>query len=232
MKVLGIAIGILITILVTAFYAVFRNELPEEETGGDKPKSFTFFDVGANTRLTESLRETLRARLGSDAIETWTTINLEILHKGFIKKYLPEINDLNSRLNGDAGQRIEHNTIKLRYRYIPRENYPFDYVELLFSGYSQKPLYCKIRAEEEGRDIVDVLEKKYGKPGRINGEDKKQFSLIWRYKGDLLVYANTPDRFGNPAYRIIIYYVDNIREMLQRENKKEKGADEDLNKAF
>jgi ABC-type antimicrobial peptide transport system permease subunit len=139
-KMIAVAVGIMIVIIITAAYVVFKDNLPETDENGDKPVSFTFFDVGANTPLTESLRETLRDRLGSDAIETQTTVNLEILYKDFIREYLPEIYKLHRLLNGDAGQRIEYNTIKLRYRYIPRENYPFDYVEFLFSNYSQKPI--------------------------------------------------------------------------------------------
>ncbi len=230
-KMLAVAVGIFIVIVATAFYAVFRNELPEKDETGGKPRSFTFFDVGANTRVTETLRETLRDRLGSDAIETWTTVNLEILYKNFIQEYLPEIYKLNRQLNGDAGQRIEHNTIKLRYRYIPQGNYPFDYAELLFSNYSQKPLYCEIWSKKEGKGIMDVLKKKYDNPGRIDMDGEQKFSLIWQYKGDILVYSNTPDRFGNPGYHIIIYYVDNIEQLLQRE-KTEKQKETEMGGAI
>jgi hypothetical protein len=230
---IAVAVGIMIVIIITAAYVVFKDNLPETDENGDKPVSFTFFDVGANTPLTESLRETLRDRLGSDAIETQTTVNLEILYKDFIREYLPEIYKLNRLLNGDAGQRIEYNTIKLRYRYIPQENYPFDYVEFLFSNYSQKPIYCKIQSKKEGKAIIDVLKKKYGAPRRIEMDGKHRYSLIWQYKGDILVYASTPDRFGNPGYQIMIYYVDNIKELLINDKAmKKKQLKDTIEKVF
>jgi len=100
----------------------------------------TFFDVGANTVFSNALRDRLRKNLGPDAIAYRNTIDLEFNTKGFLQRQFPILHDLNQRLNTPAGERVEHDTVKLMYRYAVKENLPFSYVELVFSNNSGKPL--------------------------------------------------------------------------------------------
>ena len=113
-------------------------------------ESFTFFDLGVDSELTDNIRDELRDKLGSDAIERRSPLDLTINYKGFIQQYFKELDELNKRLNFPPGERVEHNTIKLRYRYAQRKKVPFKYVELVFSGYTEKPLLFKISSRKEG----------------------------------------------------------------------------------
>ena len=64
-----------------------------------KPESFTFFELGTNTKLTEHIRKDLGKKLGRDAIERRSILDLNTNYAGFIKKYLPKINELNRKIN-------------------------------------------------------------------------------------------------------------------------------------
>ncbi len=220
------------------FHVVFKDDEFENISSSDanSESSFTFFGVGANTRYNEDLRGELRKSLGSDAIETRTTIRLEILYAGFIRQYFPEIYRLNQKLNENTRQRIEHNTTRLTYRYLPGRIKAFDYVELLFSNYSQKPLYCKIRIKNDASSVLEVLKSRYEEPEKIDWGKSEEFSLFWRKEGDLMVFSKALDKIGNPEFQIMIYYAGNIEQLIEEEKKQkeiqERRARDAIRKVF
>ncbi len=67
------------------------------------PESFTFFDLGINSRLNKKVRQELGNKLGRDAIEHRSIMDLEINYKGFLQKYFPGLNELNQKLNFPPG---------------------------------------------------------------------------------------------------------------------------------
>jgi hypothetical protein len=180
--------------------------------------SFTFFDLGKNSRLSKSIRNDLRQRLGRDAIEGRGIIDLEINYYGFLDQYFSSLNELNRQLNTPPGERIEHNIVKLMYRYARKANLPFDYVELLFSNYSQHPLLFRINFKKDEANIVQALKSKYGDPRRIDWKNKGGQSMYWDKNNDILVVSLVPDQFGNPEYQISIFFVENIKALLKTEN--------------
>jgi hypothetical protein len=121
-----------------------------------KPESFAFFELGTNTKLTEDIRKDLGKKLGRDAIERRSILDLNTNYAGFIRKYLPKINELNRKINSPPGERVEHNTVKLMYRYAQRINVPFDYVELVFSEFTKTPLLFKINFQIDD-DLISVM---------------------------------------------------------------------------
>ena len=180
--------------------------------------SFTFFDLGKNSRLSKSIRNDLRQRLGRDAIEGRGIIDLEINYYGFLDQYFSSLNELNRQLNSPPGERIEHNIVKLMYRYARKENLPFDYVELLFSNYSQLPLLFRINFKKDEANIVQTLKSKYDDPRLIDWKNKGGQSMYWDKNNDILVVSLVPDQFGNPEYQISIFFVENIKALLKTEN--------------
>lgn len=185
--------------------------------------SFTFFDLGKNSRLSKSIRNDLRQRLGRDAIEGRGIIDLEINYYGFLDQYFSSLNELNRQLNTPPGERIEHNIVKLMYRYARKANLPFDYVELLFSNYSQHPLLFRINFKKDEANIVQALKSKYDDPRLIDWKNKGGQSMYWDKNNDILVVSLVPDQFGNPEYQISIFFVENIKALLKTESaEKEK----------
>ena len=223
---------ILFILLLSSSYVLFRQEIPKSGTEGDfnPENAFTFFGVGPNTEISRSLRDELRNNLGSDAIETRTTINLEILYPGFIREYFPDIHQLNNRLNENARQRVEHNTIKITFRYIPDKIKSFNYVEMLFSNYSRKPLYCKIRAKNDGAEILELLKTRHGDPEKIEWGKPEEWSFYWKSHGDILIFSKKSDKFGNPEYFMMIYYVSNIEDLAQKEEEEKRDREEEAKK--
>lgn len=194
----------------------------KKEPAGDpgtaaRSESFTFFDLGKNSKLTEDIRDDLSQRLGRDAIEGRGIIDLEINYYGFLEQHLTSLHELNRELNSPAGERVEHNIVKLMYRYARKKNLPFDYVELIFSDYSQLPLLFKINFQKDEANIVQALKSKYGDPRLINWRNKGGQSMYWDKNNDILVVSLVPDQFGNPEYQIRIFFVENIKALLQTE---------------
>ena len=180
--------------------------------------SFTFFDLGKNSRLSKSIRNDLRQRLGREAIEGRGIIDLEINFYGFLEQYFSSLNELNRQLNSPTGERVEHNIVKLMYRYARKENLPFDYVELLFSNYSQLPLLFRINFKKDDANIVQALKSKYGDPRLIDWKNKGGQSMYWDKNIDILIVSLVPDQFGNPEYQIRIFFVENIEALLKTES--------------
>ena len=190
------------------------------------PESFTFFELGTNTKLTEHVRKDLGKKIGHDAIERRSTLDLDTNYEGFIKKHLPKINELNRKLNFPPGERVEHNTVKLMYRYAQRENAPFDYVELVFSEYTKTPLLFKINFQKDETGIVETLKTKYGPPQVIDWKEENGKSMVWRKNMDLLLVSLVPDQFGHHGYQIVIYFVQNLKQLIEIEKNELKKIEE------
>jgi hypothetical protein len=187
------------------------------------PESFTFFELGTNTKLTEDIRESLGKKLGRDAIERRSILDLNTNYAGFIKKYLPQLNELNRNLNFPPGERVEHDTVKLMYRYARKENAPFDYVELVFWELTKLPLLFKINFQLDEAGIVETLQTKYGPPQVIDWKEENGKSMVWRKNMDLLLVSEVPDQFGRHEYQIVIYFVQNLKQLIEIErNEREK----------
>ena len=200
-----------------------KKEPATEQRVQTQSDSFTFFDLGKNSKLSKSIRSDLRQRLGRDAIEGRGIIDLEINYYGFLEQYFSSLNELNRELNSPAGERIEHNIVKLMFRYARKENLPFDYVEFLFSNYSQLPLLFRINFQKDEANIVQTLKSKYGDPRLIDWKNKGGHSMYWDKDNDILIVSLVPDQFGNPEYQIRIFFVENIKALLATESaEKEK----------
>ena len=201
-----------------------KKDAAENKTVRVASDSFTFFDIGSRSTLSKSVRNDLTQRLGRDAIEHRSMIDLDINFYGFLKKYFPSLYELNHNLNFPPGERIEHNTVKLMYRYAYKENIPFDHVELVFSNYSQQPLLFRINFRKDEANVIETLKSKYGEPLRIDWKDKNGQSMYWEKNNDFLIVSLVPDQFGNPEYQIRIYFVENIKALLAAETAEKEKA--------
>ena len=153
----------------------------------------------------------------NDAIAKRSLLDLEINYPGFLQEYFPALQALNLQLNPPTRARVDHNILKLMYRYARKKNLPFDYVELIFSNYSQLPLLFKIDFKEDEANVVQTLKTKYGEPRLIDWKDNTGQSMYWRKNKDVLIVSLVPDQFGNPEYQIRIFFVENIQALLKQE---------------
>jgi hypothetical protein len=217
-----------IIFICTFLMACSDGQEPSQTGAGQdtSEESFTFFDLGAHTKLTGHIRKELEEKLGSDAIAHRNIIDLEINYRGFLKKYFPDLNRLNRRLNYPPGERVEHNTVKLMYRYARKKNVPFEYVELVFSDYTNKPLFFRIHFRKDDANIVETLKIKYGQPQVIDWKEENGSSMYWKKNMDYLVVSLVPDQFGNHEYQIVIYFVKNLINLVDTEQKAEVKREE------
>jgi hypothetical protein len=213
-----------------------NRESTETAPAAVKPESFTFFELGTNTKLTEQIRQDLGNKLGRDAIERRSILDLNTNYAGFIKKYLPKIDELNRKINSPPGERVEHNTVKLMYRYAQRENAPFDYVALVFWELTKTPLLFKINFKIDETGIVETLKTKYGPPQVIDWKEENGKSMVWRKNMDVLLVSEVPDQFGHHEYQIVIYFVQNLKQLIEIETdelkKREQQRAKSGEKAF
>jgi hypothetical protein len=220
---------ILLTVLGAVLIACSENSEQDNATAPAvvMPESFTFFELGSNSRLSKNVRKELSNKLGRDAIEQRSILDLETNYKGFLKTYFPGLNELNQKLNFPPGERVEHNTIKLMYRYALKKNVPFDYVELVFSQFSRAPLLFRVNFRDDEAGIVDALETKYGQPQVFSWQEESGQSMYWIRNDDVLIVSLVPDQFGNPTYQIIICFVKNLEQLIaaEREEQKEKSLE-------
>jgi len=217
-----ICIYVLIGLLSISISCGDNRESVETAPATVKSESFTFFELGTNTKLTDQIREDLGKKLGRDAIEGRGILDLNTNYAGFIKKYLPKINELNQKINFPTGERVEHNIVKLMYRYARRENTPFDYVALVFSGYTKTPLLFKINFKTDETGIVQTLKTKYGSPQIIEWKEENGKSMVWRKNMDVLLVSLVPNQFGRHEYQIVIYFVQNLKELIDIEKNEAK----------
>jgi len=221
-------IGLILVIVFVSYF--LKKETKETHLSNNEPKGFAFLNIGETTELSSDVRVQLRDTLGPDAIETWNTLNLSLNYKGFLKKYFPELYELNQKLNFPIGERVEHNTIQLTYRYARKKNAPFDYVKLVFSNQTKKPLFIFIKSKRAESEILDAITKKYGKAKTIYWDDKNGRSLYWEKNRSILVISISKDRYGHPEYQIAIYYVPSLEELVSTEQQKTKHRQEAIKK--
>jgi hypothetical protein len=224
-KILALWILFLIPSLPILISCNDKQEQAEKKPIPSDSVTFTFFDLGNTTTLSKQVREDLSKKLGRDAIERRSILNLEINFSGYLKKYFPELEALNQKLNFPPRERVDHNTVKLMYRYAQKKNVPFDYVELVFSYYTDTPVLFKINFKVDEAGIVDTLREKYGNPEVITWNEKNGKSMFWKKNSDFLIVSLVPDQFGKHDYQIVIYYTDNLEQLIETE-RKEKEAKE------
>ena len=215
-------ISLFTIIILLIFLSVSCGD--KEETGPPRPApehsdSFTFFDIGKNTIISGTVRESLNKTLGDDAIERRNILDLEINYKGFLKEYFADLDTLNKKLNSPLGERVEHNTVKLMYRYMQNKNVSFDYVEIIYSEYTRRPVLIKVHFKKDGLKTIETLKQKYGTPEVINWGGKSSKSLYWKKSNDLLILSFVPDQFGNPECQINIYFKNALEKLLKDEQK-------------
>ncbi len=213
-----------------------KKEPATEQNAQGSSESFTFFELGKNSRFTDSVRKDLNRQLGNDAIAKRSLLDLEINYYGFLQDYFPALQALNTQLNPPTRARVDHNILKLMYRYARKKNLPFDYVELIFSNYTQLPLLFKINFKEDETNVVQTLKTKYGEPRLIDWKNKNGQSMYWQKNNDVLVVSLVPDQFGNPEYQIRIFFVNNIQALLEKEKtekeKQELRREKSVKRAF
>jgi hypothetical protein len=213
-------------LVVCAFFLLAcgnGGQAPERSTPSG-PETFTFFDIGRHSRFSESLRKDLSQKLGNDAVERCSIVDLESNYRGFLAAHLPELDALNRRLNHPPGERVEHDVTKLMYRYARKKDVPFDYVELIFDGRSQTPLVFRIRFKKDETGLIDALHAKHGPPQAIPWEGESGHSLVWRKENDVLMASLAPDAFGGLDHHICIYFAENLKrwadvEQMRKEAK-------------
>jgi hypothetical protein len=203
-----------------------NQESADQSSLSPDTESFTFFELGKTTKLTEGVRDDLSNKLGSDAIAGRNILDLEINYSGFLKEYFPQLEALNQKLNSPPGERVEHNTVKLMYRYAQKKNVPFNLVELVFSDYTKTPLLFKISFKVDEANTVETLRQKYGPPQVIDWKQENGQSTFWKKNGDFLIVSNIPDQFGNIEYQIVIYYADNLKQLIETERKEKEQREQ------
>jgi hypothetical protein len=219
--VAALAVGVMAIVLflwLSADHHRKTSGAPPASVSVSTPESFTFFDLTAGSRFTDALRSDLREKLGADAFETRTIIDLELHDKGFLEAYFPDLDTLNRQLNYLPRERVEHDTVQLTYRYARNQNTPFEFVRIMFSGATGTPLYIKIQAKQEGGGVLDSIREKYGPPSMTrNWADGNGKSHFWEKHGDILIISETQSRGGVPQYYFGFYFVNNIKALLEKE---------------
>ncbi len=180
-----------------------------------RAESFTFFNLGRNTVIDDTIRGRLEGELGAVAVERRGILDLASDGRRLLAEHLPVLDRLNRRLNKDYRERVEHDVLKLVYRYPGRTSPAFETVRLVFDTGSGHPLHFEITANQAGAEIIEVLKGKYGPAQQI--EDVTGPILHWEKQGDRLVVLPRRNRLGQPEYLIRIYFVANIETVLVRE---------------
>jgi hypothetical protein len=213
-----------------------KKDSATEQNAQATSDSFTFFDLGKGSRFSDSVRKNLNRQLGNDAIANQSTLDLDINYYGFLQEYFPALHALNLQLNPSTRARVDHNVSKLMFRYARKKNLPFEYVELIFSNYTQLPLLFKIDFKDDEANVVQTLKTKYGEPRLIDWKDKNGQSMYWQKNDDVFLVSLVPDQFGNPEYQIRIFFVENIQALHEQEmtdkDKRERRRARSGQKAF
>jgi hypothetical protein len=222
------AIASIVVIIICAIAAIFfvKRDADNAEKSIEKSpqlppgpavEHFSFLDLNSQSRITNEIKQSLNDKLGPDAYETKTTIDLELQMKGFLARYVPEIDALNRELNYLPGERVEHDTIQLTFRYARNKNAPFDYVRMIFSGETGAPLFFKIQAKQEGASVLDSIQSKYGSPTVQEWGDEKSKLYSWERQGDLLLICESQSRSGRPLLDIGFYFTSHIQSLIKKE---------------
>jgi hypothetical protein len=185
--------------------------------GGDEGAGrFSFLNMDSRSHLSQALREALAKRLGPEAIEKRTPLDLGLPEKGLLAALFPPIGVLNRRLNNPPGERVEHDTVQLTYRHARNAGPPFEFVRLIFSG-SGAPLFFHIRSKTQGADFLDAIMKKYGQPVTKPWPDGRGTSHLWERDGDYLVVSETRSRNGTALYDFAFTFTGHLEALLETE---------------
>lgn len=231
------AAGLILLVIIIAAVLLTRrageidSPASDRGTGTELADSFTFFDLGANTRLNRGIRKRLADHLGSDAIEKRGLIDLTLQPAGLLESGFQTLRALHHSLNGEVRARIEHNVTRLTYRYPWQQNTPFKFVQLVFSNYNAKPLYFRIILKKEGAAIIDTIREKYGTPGRADSGSLPVSVLYWEKNTDYLIVSELKDRFGDPEYHVMICYANNLRLLIATEKTEAERRERQLRQA-
>ena len=234
-----IPISLIIPVLMLCFVVSSCSDdglLPESAVK-TYPETFSFLDVGINTRYSIKLRHRLESILGDDSIQKNNTIDLRMNSETFINKYFPDFDAINQKLNTPPGERVEHRSIKLMYRYAKNKGLAFNYVEFLFSEYTLTPLLIRVHFKQDNLGIREKLEQKYGTPSKLNWDKNQPLAtaLYWEKNHDLMILSTLPDPLERPTYEINIYFAKRFKELIETESiprRIEKGQTPVERKAF
>jgi hypothetical protein len=209
---------LLLGLLIWGCYACSEKS-PPPQASKTPQEGFTFFELGADSTYSKDMRRELEQKLGSDAISRKIVIDLSLSadREGLLDKHFPSLADLNKRLNWPPKERIEHNTIKLMYRYV--SNLPFTRVILLFSGFTHKPLLFRINAKGDVASILESIHQKYGPPTKIQTKNSSNYLLYWKKESDYLMIHITRDIHDQIRHEFMIHFVDNMETLLETELK-------------
>ncbi len=93
------SVALLAAILAVMTVACSEKEATENRAANPVRESFTFFELGSNSVLSKAVRKDLAARLGRDAIEHRSVLDLEINYPGVLYAYFPLLDHLILHLN-------------------------------------------------------------------------------------------------------------------------------------
>lgn len=236
-KKIGVLISIVALIIIGAGFLLFWRSHPSgpsvsrTTTIPSVKSGFTFFHLHRDTQLSEKLRDDLRGKLGSEAIETKTIIDFIVPARAndIFTRHFPELIALHQSLNYLPEERVEHDTTQLIYRYARKKGLPFDNVRLLFDNSTRRPLFFSIRSKDPGGELVNTLETKYGPSQKIDWPLGGGKTFYWKQDKDLLLATFTQSRIGAPEHYLGFYFTHNIealsdRELQTRQSKKETGT--------
>ncbi len=233
---LASAAAVLFLAAIGLFMARSGRQEPPPSTPRANPAGFTFADVDADTRLSDRLTAQLESQLGSAVTEQWSDLDLTLNYRGFLEEYFPELTILNRNLKREAAPlKPEKNPLRLTFRHTRDKDTPFADVAMVFSPYTRKPMFFKLRPKKpQGADVMAAIREKYGPPRReiswddsitlddsITWDGNRGRSFIWGIGTDLLIVSVSPDRYGDPAYEIAIFYVANMSETLRIKEARE-----------
>lgn len=216
-----IALGLRRLVPAIVLFCLLSACSKQEPKEGDNPetqsKGFTFLDLGANTKVTDALRDRLEERLGSEAIVRHTTIDLDAEAPGMLADHFSDLAELNQQLNWPPRERVEHAVTKLTYRYIDPAALPFDKVILLFAVPTGRPVLLNAYAGEAGASLLPPLQEKYGPPKDISWQGRQ--TRVWTQGQDRLLFTAWRDQYDRPRYTITIYYTANLKTLLKLERQ-------------
>lgn len=224
MKTIRILAGLLPLALLVMFTAACGND-PENtppRSESTNSGSFTFFNIGKNTRITGQAREDLEDLLGDAAVERRGIVNLEISRGALLQDHFPELERMNRQLNSEIGLRVKHPIVRLMYRYAKQKGLPYDLVELVFSEKTKKPLLIRLQFKTGAADALKALEAKHGPPRNLDWGRENASSRVWEKEGDYLFYSVIPKRGNKVEYRIAIYFTGAIEALTQSEDMHQK----------
>jgi len=232
-RFLSLSVVFAMGVVVLLTFGCSGKEESDTDTGNTAPTEtgFRFLDLNAASRIDDSLRGELREKLGSDAIWRRAPLDIEINYDGFLQQHFEELYRLNRRLNYAPRERVEHDIIKLMYRYPQKKNLPFSYIELVFSGRRGTPLIFNIHAKRDGDAVIATLEDKYGSAGTIDWNDGRDRALYWRRPGEIMIASIVEDRYAQPEYVISIFFLDHIEQLVEQKEQERRQMQEQKEKA-